>query len=56
MKIKEISRDKFLEDINRLDLMKEVFELRQKVFGNIDLAIAPKAQASVDFGSILKNQ
>ena len=33
--------------------MKEVFELRQKVFGNIDLAIAPKAQASVDYGNIL---
>ena len=33
--------------------MKEVFELRQKVFGNIDLAVAPKDKASVDYGTIL---
>ena len=49
----EIDKNAFLEDVSRLDLMKEVLNLRLKIFDNIDQAVAKKEKASANYGYIL---
>ena len=49
----EIDKNAFLEDVSRLDLMKEVLNLRLKIFDNIDQAVAKKEKASANYGDIL---
>ena len=49
----EIDKMAFMEDVSRLDLMKEVLNLRLKIFDNIDQATAKKEKASANMSDVL---
>jgi hypothetical protein len=53
---KEINKDQFIEDVARLDLLKDVYNTRLRVFdNNIELAVKKKEQASNNLGSIMQD-
>ena len=53
---KEINKDQFIEDVARLDLLKDVYDTRLRVFdNNIELAVQKKEKASNNLGSIFQD-
>lgn len=53
---KEINKDQFIEDVARLDLLKDVYDTRLRVFdNNIELAVQKKEKASNNLGSIMQD-
>ena len=50
----QITRSEFLEDIARVDLLKDVFEVRRRV-GGVDFATAKNESGGFDFGKLLKD-
>jgi len=59
-KNKEINREQFIEDIGRLDLLKDVYETRMRVFKDVGLATQKKEQNQSPIGDmfqeIIKNR
>jgi hypothetical protein len=48
----EITRSEFLEDIGRVDLLKDVFEVRRRI-GGVEFATAKNEDGGFDFGKLL---
>ena len=49
----DITRSEFLEDISRVDLLKDVFEVRKKI-GGVDFAAAKTENQALDLNSLIK--